>query len=75
VLLDIQMPRMDGFQALTALRSDMATRNTPVILLTQRQTEADVIKGFSLGAADYVTKPFRSGELMARINCALREPE
>jgi len=75
VLLDIQMPRMDGFQALTALRSDMATRNTPVILITQRQEEADVVKGFSLGAADYVTKPFRSGELMARINRVLREPE
>ena len=75
VLLDVQMPRMDGFQALTALRSDMATRNMPVILVTQRQEEADVVKGFSLGAADYISKPFRSGELMARINRTLREPE
>lgn len=75
VLLDVQMPRMDGFQALTALRSDMATRELPVILVTSHKDEAEVVKGFSLGAADYITKPFNSGELMARINRALREPE
>lgn len=75
VLLDIAMPHMDGFEALSALRGDMATRKTPVILVTGRQEEADVVKGFALGAADYVTKPFTSGELMARINRVLREPE
>jgi len=75
VLLDISMPRMDGFEALTALRSDMATRNTPIILVTSHRDEADVVKGFSLGAADYVTKPFTSGELIARVHHALREPE
>jgi DNA-binding response OmpR family regulator len=75
VLLDITMPQMGGFEALTALRGDIATRSTPVILVTVRNDEADIVKGFALGAADYVTKPFSSGELMARINRVLREPE
>jgi DNA-binding response OmpR family regulator len=75
VLLDVAMPNMDGFEALTALRSHYATRNTPVILVSAHQDEAEVVKGFSLGADDYITKPFNSGELMARISRALREPE
>jgi len=75
VLLDVSMPHMNGFEALTALRSDSVTRNTPVILVSAHHDEAEVVKGFSLGADDYVTKPFNSGELMARINRVLREPE
>jgi CheY-like chemotaxis protein len=75
VMLDISMPQMDGFEALSAMRNDMATRSTPVILVTSHTGEADVVKGFALGAADYVTKPFTSGELMARVNRVLREPE
>jgi DNA-binding response OmpR family regulator len=75
VLLDVAMPNMDGFEALTALRSDSATRNTPVILVSGHRDEAEVVRGFSLGADDYITKPFNSGELMARISRALREPE
>jgi len=75
VLLDISMPDMDGFEALTALRGDRATRSTPIILVSAHRDEAEVVKGFSLGADDYVTKPFNSGELMARITRVLREPE
>jgi CheY-like chemotaxis protein len=75
VLLDVSMPHMDGFQALIALRGDMATRNTPVILVSAHRDEAEVVKGFSLGADDYVTKPFNSGELIARIGRVLREPQ
>jgi len=75
VLLDVSMPRMNGFEALTALRGDIVTRNVPVILVSGHRDEAEVVKGFSLGADDYVTKPFNSGELMARINRVLREPE
>src|SRR5271163_3740992 len=75
MLLDVSMPSMNGFEALTALRGDIATRSTPVILVSAHRDEAEVVKGFSLGAADYITKPFNSGELMARINRALREPE
>ncbi|HEY9157053.1 MAG TPA: response regulator transcription factor [Candidatus Binatus sp.] len=74
VLLDVAMPNMDGFEALTALRSDSATRSMPVILVSAHRDEAEVVKGFSLGADDYITKPFNSGELMARISRVLREP-
>ncbi len=74
VLLDVSMPQMDGFEALTALRGDLATRNTPVILISAHRDEAEVVKGFSLGADDYVTKPFNSGELIARIGRVLRTP-
>lgn len=74
VLLDVSMPHMNGFEALTALRGNSATMNTPVILVSAHRDEAEVVKGFSLGADDYITKPFNSGELMARINRVLREP-
>src|SRR5579862_7117098 len=75
VLLDVSMPQMNGFEALAALRSDPTTRSTPVILVSAHRDEAEVVRGFSLGADDYITKPFNSGELMARINRVLREPE
>jgi CheY-like chemotaxis protein len=75
LLMDVSMPKMDGFEALNVLRGDSATRNTPVILVSALHDEAEVVKGFSLGAADYITKPFNSGELMARINRVLREVE
>jgi len=75
VLLDVSMPQMDGFEALTALRTDMTTRNTPVILISAHRDEAQVVKGFNLGADDYLTKPFNSGELIARIGRVLRAPE
>jgi len=75
MLLDVSMPNLNGFEALTALRSDLATRSTPVILVSAHRDEAEVVRGFSLGADDYVTKPFNSGELMARINRVLRDPD
>ena len=75
VLMDVSMPYMDGFKTLTALRGDIATRNMPVIMVSGHRDEAEVVKGFSLGADDYVTKPFNSGELMARISHVLRDPD
>ena len=75
VLLDVSMPHMNGFEALTVLRDDSATRNTRVILVSAHHDEAEVVKGFSLGADDYIVKPFNSGELIARINRVLRESE
>ena len=75
VLMDVSMPHMDGFKTLTALRGDIATRNLPVIMVSGHRDEAEVVKGFSLGANDYVTKPFNSGELMARISRILRDPD
>ena len=73
ILLDVSMPHMNGFEALSALRSDVTTMNTPILLVSAHHDEAEVVKGFSLGANDYITKPFNSGELMARINRVLRE--
>ena len=75
LLLDVGLPEMDGFGVLSALRNDPATSKLPVIIVTGRNNESDIIKGFSLGADDYITKPFISGEMMARINRVLRRED
>ena len=72
VLLDISMPDMDGFEALTELRKDPKTKDIPIILVSAHHDEQEVVKGFSLGADDYVIKPFNSGELTARISRIFR---
>ena len=69
VLLDIMMPNMDGYQFISQLRRESST---PVIMITARQQEADIIKGFDLGADDYITKPFRLRELLVRMRAVLR---
>ena len=70
VLLDIMLPRRSGFDVLAALRRE--GRAVPVILLTAKGQEIDKVKGFDLGADDYVTKPFSLAELLARIRARLR---
>ena len=67
VVLDVNMPFLDGFQVLTALRNDPRLASVPVVMLTSMQQEADVVRAFSLGADDYVVKPFNPMELLARI--------
>jgi len=64
-VLDVNMPGMDGYEVLAALRAE----NLPVrvMLLTARQREGDIIRGFTLGADDYVVKPFSPMELVARL--------
>ena len=69
ILLDIMMPNMDGYQFITHLRRESSV---PVIMITARQQEAEIIKGFDLGADDYITKPFRLRELLVRIRAVLR---
>jgi DNA-binding response OmpR family regulator len=69
VLLDIMMPKMDGYQFLRTFRQE---RTTPVIIITAREDETDAVLGLDLGADDYVIKPFRMRELMARIRAVLR---
>ena len=66
-VLDVNMPNRSGFEVLSALRNDPLTRGIRVILLTARQQETDVIRGFGLGADDYVIKPFSPMELIARM--------
>ncbi|MBI5565284.1 MAG: response regulator transcription factor [Chloroflexi bacterium] len=69
ILLDIMMPNMDGYQFISQLRR---TSNLPVIMITAKQEEAEVIRGFELGADDYITKPFRLRELLVRMRAVLR---
>lgn len=71
-ILDINMPRMDGFEVLASLKGDPATRGVRVVMLSARQHETDVVRGFALGAADYMAKPFSPMELVARVKRALR---
>jgi DNA-binding response OmpR family regulator len=70
VLLDLMLPGLDGYEVLSRLRK--AGNRTPVLVLTARGEEADVLTGFDLGADDYVTKPFSTGELLARVRALLR---
>ncbi len=67
ILLDITMPGMDGFQVCKELKSHPQTLDIPVIFLTARVEEEDVLKGFRMGAVDYVTKPFNAQELVSRV--------
>lgn len=71
VLLDVMLPVMDGFQVLKHLKANGATERIPVIMLTAKGQEKDIVTGIESGAADYVTKPFSFAELLARINRAL----
>ena len=71
ILLDVMMPVMDGFQVLRRLKAQEETMSIPVIVLTAKSQERDVVTGFEGGATDYVTKPFAFAEKIARINRVL----
>jgi DNA-binding response OmpR family regulator len=71
-IVDIMLPRFTGTQLLTEMRQDPRTATVPVILLTAKAEESDVVVGLSLGADDYVTKPFSLSVLVARVAAALR---
>jgi two-component system sensor histidine kinase/response regulator len=68
VLLDVMMPEMDGYEVCRTLRADPATRELPIIFLTTKNEVADIVRGFELGANDYVLKPFHPSELRARVH-------
>ncbi|XYJ12692.1 heavy metal response regulator transcription factor [Telluria sp. B2] len=72
VVLDVMLPRMDGWQVLEALRADAATEQIPVLFLTARDEVEDRVRGLELGADDYLVKPFAFVELVARIRTLLR---
>ena len=75
LLLDVMMPGMSGFELAKRLQEDEQTRNIPIIFLTAKDTEEDTLQGFSLGADDYVTKPFSVREVVARVKAVLgRKP-
>ena len=70
IILDVMLPGIDGFEVARRLR--MAGRKTPLIMLTARDSGADIVKGLDLGADDYLTKPFAFDELLARVRAAGR---
>ena len=69
IMMDIMMPGMDGLTATARLREEC---NIPIILLTAKSEESDMVLGLEMGADDYITKPFRPMELMARVKSVLR---
>ena len=71
ILLDVIMPGIDGFQVCEELKASEKTKDIPVIFLTAKTQTEDIVKGFELGAADYVTKPFIKEELLARVHTLL----
>ncbi len=72
ILLDLMLPGMDGHEICRRLRASRDTSETPVIMLTAKGEEQDVVKGLNLGADDYVTKPFSPKVLLARIQAVFR---
>lgn len=75
ILLDLMLPRMDGLEVCRRLRAQERTRAVPIIMLTAKGTEADIVLGLTLGADDYMPKPFSPVELLARIKAVLRRNE
>lgn len=75
IVLDIMMPRMDGFQALQHLKSDTETSHIPIIMLTARAQDRDVLQGYQYGADLYLTKPFNPLELISLIKRVFESQE
>jgi DNA-binding response OmpR family regulator len=70
-LIDVSMPRLDGYQVTERLRANESTRQMPIILLTARVQDADVARGVEAGADGYVKKPFSTDQLRSRIQAVL----
>jgi DNA-binding response OmpR family regulator len=75
ILLDVNMPEMDGFEVCKRLREQPGTRQIPIVMLTTASSLDSRVKGLDLGADDYITKPFQVRELVARIHARLRRLE
>ncbi len=67
ILLDIMMPEMDGYAVCEKLKSKQQTKHIPIIFLTAKTETEDIVKGFEVGGSDYITKPFKAPELLARL--------
>ncbi len=72
IILDLMLPGIDGLQVCKNLKSDAKTQNIPVIMLTAKGEETDIVAGLELGADDYVTKPFSPKVLIARVRRILQ---
>jgi len=72
LLLDVMMPGLSGFELAQRMKADEHTAHIPIIFITAKDTEEDTLRGFGLGADDYVTKPFSIREVVARVNAVLK---
>jgi DNA-binding response OmpR family regulator len=75
VILDVMMPCIQGDEVLRRIRENPRWRHIPVLMLTLRYDETDIVAAFEVGASDYLAKPFTSAELMARVKRLVRPPE
>ncbi|MEE9201029.1 MAG: response regulator [Candidatus Brocadiales bacterium] len=75
VLLDLMLPRLDGLEVCRRLKQDPKTADIPIIILSVKDSEADIVAGLELGVDDYVTKPFSPRILTSRVKAVLRRPE
>jgi two-component system phosphate regulon response regulator PhoB len=75
ILLDLMLPGIDGLEVARRLKADPLTRSVPIVMLTARGEEADIVIGLELGAEDYITKPFSRKILAARLRAVLRRKE
>ena len=75
ILLDLMLPGIDGLEVCRRLKAEAGTRDIPIIMLTAKDSEADIVAGLEMGAADYVCKPFSPRVLMARLHAVLRRPQ
>lgn len=71
ILMDVRMPRMDGYQAAQQIKNDETTRHIPIVFLSAKGQESEVEHGFELGAEDYLIKPFNPTELIDRIRSVI----
>ncbi|HDS16138.1 MAG TPA: response regulator [Proteobacteria bacterium] len=75
VLLDLMLPGLDGLQVCKRVKNEEQTHDIPIIMVSAKGEESDIVLGLELGADDYITKPFSTRELLARINAVLRRRE
>lgn len=75
ILLDVMIPKLDGISVCKKIRYALNISNIPILMISARDTESDKIVGLEMGADDYITKPFQTRELMARIKANLRKAE
>ena len=72
IVLDLMLPGIDGLDVARQLKNDLKTRDVPIVMLTAKGEEADIVTGLELGADDYITKPFSPRVLVARVKAVLR---
>lgn len=72
ILMDIMMPKMDGYEACRRIKENPATKDIPLIFLTAKTESTDIVQGFEMGGVDYVTKPFNQAELLSRVGAHIQ---